>query len=203
MTGCRLLRSTLLAFVLTVLTALSAKAQIKSPGAHLRYGAEIDAHLVVQWDHEPRWHDEGIGLGVHFAIPLVDNGPITTINNSLAIAFGLDWAHFGDSCELRGFESYDDCSANDFWVPVVAQWNFYFSKTISAFPELGLGIQHSRWDAGYCRRGGDYFRCDDGGSDTDVELVMWLGVRFHLQDSFALTLRLGTPSLLLGAAFYL
>ena len=40
-------------------------------------------------------------------------------------------------------------------------------------------------------------------NDTDVELVMWLGVRFQLQDTFALTLRLGTPSLLLGASFYL
>jgi hypothetical protein len=206
MTGYRLLQGTLLAFVLTALTGASAKAQIKSPGAHLRYDAEVDAHLVVQWAHEPSWHDEGLGLGVHVAIPVIENGPVTTINNSLAVAFGLDWAHFGDSCELRGVPDDDDCSANDFWLPVVAQWNFYFSKTISAFPELGLAIQHSRWDAGYCRQpNGNYVYCDDsdGDSDTDVELVMWLGVRFHLAETFALTVRLGTPSLLLGATFYL
>jgi len=137
------------------------------------------------------------------AIPVIDNGPVTTINNSLAVAFGLDWAHFGDSCDLPGVAD-DDCSANDFWFPVVAQWNFYFTKVVSAFPELGLAIQHSSWDSEYCRQGnGNYVRCDDGGSDTDVELVMWLGVRFQLQDTFALTLRLGTPSLLLGASFNL
>jgi hypothetical protein len=203
MTGYRLLLSALLALPLAVLTGASAKAQIKQPGAHLRYGAEVDAHLVVQWEHEPHWHDEGLGLGVHVAIPVIDNGPVTTINNSLAVAFGLDWAHFGDSCDLQGVDD-DDCSANDFWLPVVAQWNFYFTKTISAFPELGLAIQHSSWDSEYCRQGnGNYVRCDDGGSDTDVELVMWLGVRFQLQDTFALTVRLGTPSLLLGASFYL
>jgi hypothetical protein len=204
MTDYRLLQSALLAFAVAVLMAASAKAQINRPGAHLRYGAEVDAHLVVQWEDEPIWHDEGLGLGVHVAIPVIDNGPVTTINNSLAVAFGLDWANFGDTCELPGTESDDDCSANDFWLPVVAQWNFYFSKTISAFPELGLAIQHSRWDSGFCRRNnGDYVRCEDSGSDTDVELVMWLGVRFHLQDTFALTLRIGTPSLLLGASFYL
>ena len=203
MTGYRLLQTTLLALVLTVLTGAAAKAQIKSPGAHLHYDAEVDAHLVVQWAHELHWHDEGIGLGVHVAIPVIDNGPVTTINNSLAVAFGLDWAHFGDSCDLPGVAD-DDCSANDFWFPVVAQWNFYFTKVVSAFPELGLAIQHSSWDSEYCRQGnGNYVRCDDGGSDTDVELVMWLGVRFQLQDTFALTLRLGTPSLLLGASFNL
>jgi hypothetical protein len=203
MTNYPLRASALLAFVLTVLTGASAKAQIKSPGAHLRYGTEVDAHLVVQWEHEPSWHDEGIGLGVHVAIPVIDNGPVNTINNSLAVAFGLDWAHFGDSCDLPGIDD-DDCSANDFWLPVVAQWNFYFSKTISAFPELGLAIQHTRWDSDYCEQNnGDYVLCGDSGSDTDVELVMWLGVRFHLQDTFALTLRIGTPSLLLGASFYL
>ena len=26
------------------------------------------------------------------------DGPVTTINNSLAIGFGLDWAHFDDAC---------------------------------------------------------------------------------------------------------
>jgi hypothetical protein len=206
MTGYRLRQSALLSLVFGFLAVASAKAQIKSPGAHLRYDAEVDAHLVVQWAHQPRWHDDGLGLGVHVAIPVIESGPVTTINNSLAVAFGLDWAHFGDSCELRGVQDDDDCSANDFWLPVVAQWNFYFSKTISAFPELGLAIQHSRWESGYCQQpNGDYVYCDDrdGHSDTDVELVLWLGVRFHLADTFALTVRIGTPSLLLGASFYL
>ena len=184
-----------------------AQAEIGSPGNHLRYSAEIEPHLVVQWNDEPWWDDDGLGLGLRATIPVIENGPVTSINNSLGIGFGLDWANFDDACWGPGPRPRvvgDDCSANDFWIPVVVQWNFFFSDLISAFPELGLGIQHSRWDGDWCGGGRDLYLCGDGDrSDTDVELVFWLGVRFHLADSFALTLRLGTPSLLLGASFFL
>ncbi|HMI92836.1 MAG TPA: hypothetical protein VK509_15785 [Polyangiales bacterium] len=189
--------------VCCLLSAGAAQAQIKSPGAHESYSAELEPHLVVQWHDEPYWDDEGFGLGLRASFPVIDNGPITTINNSLAIGVGLDWAHFDDACDIYNINlNDDDCSANDFWVPVVLQWNFFFSKLVSAFPELGLAVQHSSWDVGICRRGNNnYYRCDD--DDTDIELVLWLGVRFHVADNFAITLRLGTPSLLLGASFFL
>ena len=183
------------------LLASAAQAQIKNPGAHEDYSAELEPHLVVQWVDEPAWDDEGLGLGLRASFPVMDNGPVTTINNSLAIGVGLDWAHFDDACAPANFDWDDDCSANDFWIPVVVQWNFFFSELVSAFPELGLGIQHSRWDVGICRRGNNVYQCDD--DDTDVELVLWLGVRFHVADGFAITLRLGTPSLLVGASFFL
>jgi hypothetical protein len=56
----------------------------------------------------------------------------------------------------------------------------------------------NRGNARFCAN--DY---DDGDGDIDIELVLWLGVRFHLARSFALTLRLGTPSILLGASFFM
>lgn len=189
-----------------LLVASSASAQIDRPGNHPKYGAEIEPHLVVQWDDEPWWDDDGIGLGLRATIPIMENGPVRTINNSLGIGFGLDWAHFDDACWGPGGRPnvLDDCSADDFWLPLVVQWNFFFSDLISAFPELGLGIQHTRWDGDWCGGGRDLYLCSRGdSSDTDVELLLWLGVRFHLADSFALTLRLGTPSLLLGASFFL
>jgi hypothetical protein len=75
---------------------------------------------------------------------------------------------------------------------------------VSAFPELGLGIQHTRYDdVAFCINNGPNRFCRNGGSDTDLELLLWLGVRFHLSQAFAITLRLGTPSLLLGASFFL
>ena len=192
----------LLLIACLLLFATTASAQIKQPGAHESYSAELEPHLVVQWSDEPAWDDEGFGLGLRASFPVVDNGPVTTINNSLAIGVGLDWAHFDDACNIGNLNLNDDCSANDFWIPVVVQWNFFFSKLISAFPEIGLGIQHSRWDIGVCRVGNNFVRCDDE-SDTDVELVLWLGVRFHVASGVAITLRLGVPSLLLGASFFL
>jgi hypothetical protein len=201
------LAGTLIGCAALLSVASSVHAQIGNPGNHLDYSVELEPHLVVQWEDEPWWDDDGIGVGLRATIPVIDNGPVTSINNSLGIGFGLDWAHFDDACWGPGPRPRvigDECSADDFWVPVVVQWNFFFSDLVSAFPELGLGIQHSRWDGDWCGGGRDLYRCGDGDrSDTDVDLVLWLGVRFHLADHFALTLRIGTPSLLLGASFFL
>jgi hypothetical protein len=203
---CRFQRLLVALFVssCTWLVATSGYAQIDRPNGHAHYAVEVEPHLVVQWSDQPAWNSDGIGVGLRGSIPVMQDGPVTTINNSLALGFGLDWAHLGSNCYGPGPNPGParNCSANDFWVPLVVQWNFYFSDLISAFPELGLGIQHTSWDGAYCSRGGRTVFCN-GGGHTDVNLVLWLGVRFHLSRAFALTLRLGTPSLLLGASFFL
>jgi len=186
------LSSILLFAVVAVSLSSVAEAQIDRPGAHVSYSAEVEPHLVLQ-----HTDDDGIGVGVRASFPVIDNGPVRTINNSLALGVGFDWSHWDDECP----GPFDDCDGNDFWIPLVVQWNFFFSDLISAFPELGIGLEYETWEEDYldCRRG-DW--CDDDG-DLDVELVLWLGVRFHLAREVALTVRLGTPSILIGASFFL
>ena len=58
-----------------------------------------------------------------------------------------------------------------------------------AMETIRTDIEQTLTDAGYQR--------------VDVEFVLWLGVRFHLAREFALTVRLGTPSILIGASFFL
>jgi hypothetical protein len=181
----------------------SASAQIRSPRSHSHYGVELEPHLVVQWADEPYWNDTGIGVGLRASIPVLQDGPISTINNSLAVGFGLDWAHF-DGCGPFN----DLCDANDFWIPLVLQWNFFLTRAISIFGELGLALQYSKLDwAGdiprNCARVNGVNVCSNDVDDLDVELVLWLGARFALSDNVAFTLRLGTPSLLLGVSFFL
>jgi hypothetical protein len=186
--------SSLLFITLGALTlASTARAQIDRQGAHLKYRAEVEPHLVLQ-----HTDDDGVGIGIRASFPIIDNGPVTTINNSLALGIGFDWSHWDDECP----GPFDDCDGNDFWIPFVVQWNFFFSDLISAFPELGFALEYETWDEDYgpfCR-GNDY--CDDDG-DIDVELVLWLGVRFHLAREVALTVRLGMPSILIGVSFFL
>ena len=145
----------------------------------------------------------GMGTSEELLQTAIALGPkIESINNNMGIGFGLDWAHFGDACyNVRGeFRNWrGDCSMNDFWLPVVWNWSFFFSDLISAFIEPGLAIEHTRWDGGLCN--GDF--CPYGKNDTDLEFVLWLGVRFHLSDEFALVIRLGHPSLNFGPAFLL
>jgi hypothetical protein len=192
-----------LAVAALLLAASSASAQIRSPRSHNLYGVELEPHLVVQWADEPWWDDTGVGVGFRASIPVLANGPIDSINNSLAVGFGLDWAHF-DGCGPFN----DVCDANDFWIPLVLQWNFYLTRSISLFGEFGLALQYSTldWDGpvpGNCARINGVDICNDDVDDLDIELVLWLGARFSLSENVALTLRLGTPSLLLGVSFYL
>jgi len=168
------------------------------------YDVELEPHLVLQWTRGPYWRDDGIGVGLRASVPVLDNGPIKNFPNNLAIGFGLDWVHFDDCGGYGG-----DCGADSFLVPVVLQWNFWLTDWLSLFPEFGIAIEHATWDwagPGDCRSGPGPRRgpvdCVDG-SDTDVELVLWLGARFALSRNVALTLRLGTPSVLFGVSFFL
>lgn len=169
-----------------------ASAQINTPGRHPRYTAELEPHLVWQWTGDERARNDGIGMGFRASIPLLQDGPVSTINNSLAISFGLDWAYFPECYD------YGDCSENDFWVPVVAQWNFYLTQVISIFPEFGLGFRNAIIDYDSPCRGNN---CR--GSALEVHPVLWFGARFRLAEAVALTLRLGTPSLQLGVSLFI
>lgn len=188
-----------------VALATPAAAQIKQPGAHPHYAVDLEPHFLVQWDGRYA-SDEGFGLGLRATIPVVDNGPIPKINNTLGVGFGLDWAHFSDGCwgpwDGPGRPDWDgyDCSENDFWLPVAAQWNFFFTPVFGAFTELGLGMQYSRWSwDGPCAGG----RCEYDEDDFDVEPLFAVGPRFVLADSFAIVARIGWPYFSVGASFFL
>ncbi|MBN1606524.1 MAG: hypothetical protein JW940_07810 [Polyangiaceae bacterium] len=198
---------------LAVSVALASPAQaasvIKRPGLHPNYDVEIEPHLLVQWAQSP-WGQDGFGPGVRFDIPLFDNGPIDTINNNMAIGFGMDWAIFDDVCGWywrywyrdnvpAGYAAYD-CTAHALSFPVVLQWNFFLTDKISVFGEPGLTIQHFWWDSDYCDDYTDY-RCND--SDTDLDIAFWGGGRFLVGDTVSIIARLGTPYVSVGVGFLL
>jgi hypothetical protein len=213
-----LLSAAIVALLLSFL-ARDAGAQIKEPDHHPKYGVELEPHFVAQWA-EPFWGGTGIGAGLRVSIPVIDNGPITTINNSLAIGFGFDWAHFSGACwdwwgpwRLPGprppgappppppadYYAYN-CSGNSVRFPAVAQWNFFFTKVVSVFAEAGLGVEYATWTADYpCAAG----VCRPTGHDLFVEPLFFVGPRFILSDAFAITLRLGWPYLSAGVSFLL
>jgi hypothetical protein len=188
----------LLSFMIALAACISvtghAAAQVKSAGRHLRYGVELEPHLVWQWNGDEIARSDGIGMGFRASIPILQDGPVPTINNSLAITFGFDWAHFPECYDYRY------CSEDDFWVPVAVQWNFYLTPRFSLFPEFGLGFRDAVLAYDYdepCRGRG----CR--GYSLEVHPVLWFGARFLLSDYIALVFRLGTPSLQLGVSFFI
>jgi hypothetical protein len=189
-----LLSISLVALCLSVLLVSQAHAQvIRNPGAHNRYSVELEPHGLVQWDVDPT-NDAGFGLGMRASIPILDNGPVTTINNSLAIGFGVDWAYADDVCRPDRGGVYDDCDAHNITFPLVVQWNFFFTDVVGAFVELGLGIQYQTWDYGP----GDY---DD--DDIEPEFFFLIGPRFTVGKTVAIPLRIGWPYFSVGVSFLL
>jgi hypothetical protein len=179
------------------MAAQPVRAQISEPGHHAHYSVELEPHLVWQWTDNEAAYDDGVGLGFRASIPIMQDGPVPSINNNLALSFGMDWAHFGGDCRVFGYGG--DCSEDDIWIPVTLQWNFFLTPSISIFPELGLGFRDALFDFNYDQCNGHNCRR----SDLEVHLVMWFGARFRLTNQIALVLRLGTPSLQFGVSFNL
>ena len=185
-----------------------ASAQIKQPGAHSRYSAELEPHLIVQWNEYAPCSNSGFGPGLRATIPFLDNGPIPKINNNMGIGFGLDWAHSGISSNCAAYYRngvyYGNGYTADIWsIPVVVQWNFFLLPKVSVFGEAGIVLQHRRYNSDYggdCARNNNY--CSFG-SDNGADAAFAVGGRFLVSDSVGFLLRVGYPYLSVGVSILL
>jgi hypothetical protein len=190
-----------------VLAANGARADdtIKHAGEHPKYPVEIEPHGLWGWRHYYYTPDDGFGLGVRFAIPVVDNGFIPSINNSVAISFGADWLHYaGATCYYYGLPPngpgpcYALGDANYLLFPVAMQWNFFVAQRWSVFGEPGLAIYHGFFD--YCNNVPPGTRCATP-TQTGIDFAFYAGGRFHFGDHAALTMRIGYPTFSVGVSF--
>jgi hypothetical protein len=213
MSGCRLQSAFRLVVVCAVIVAVglvsrSASAEdmiIKRPGDHPTYSVEVEPHLAAAV-FLPRAGSNGIGIGGRFTIPIVKNGFISTINNSVGIGFGVDWIHF-NGCYRYWGNPWSCPDFNAFWFPVVMQWNFFLSTHWSVFGEPGLALSYNSWGA--C----DNFYIDDRGRRIDYNcgaapsrfgldpFILFVGGRYHFSETVALTMRIGWPYASIGVSF--
>lgn len=185
------------AFAALTVCPANAQAQVKQPGAHPLYSVELEPHILVQHSHDWRGENQGVGVGIRASVPIIDNGPIRTINNSFAIGFGLDWTRFSD-CDGRVND--DDCNVNQVWIPVVAQWNFFLTPVISVFGEPGIALVHRSLSYNQNCISIDDDECSDDYFDP-FHPVFYAGARFLFSRNIGLVVRLGTPSVSVGATF--
>jgi hypothetical protein len=178
----------------------SAQSTIKQPGQRPHYSFEAEPHLLLGAFDPPGWpRGSGFGAGFRGTVELVSNGFVKTINNSVGITFGFDWVRypygdFGGVCtrftggpngtrictEVDGGSSGRDI----FYLPVAMQWNFWLARRWSVFGEPGL--------LPYVH---------DGRLGISP-IAFYAGGRFHFSDQISLTLRIGYPTLSLGASFF-
>jgi hypothetical protein len=168
---------------------LTASAQIKSPGAHADYRVELEPRLDIAFF---RYGGAGYGrfnsrdsfyfgsaeagAGFNVAIKIVDPGFIPKLNNTVSIAFGVDFT----SCQF--------CTRSSFRVynPVTLKWAFYFDPKFSAFADLGFML-----------------RTDGFYKEVYPDFVAELGARYHINQHVALSARIGYPFFTFGPSFFL
>ena len=192
-----------LAFVLAVIVPVQARADdtIKHPGDHPNYAVELEPHLVLG-GYDNLFPGTGFGVGGRFSIPIVQNGFVPSINNSVAITFGLDFLHYGSNCGYGPRDLTYSCSANYLYFPIAMQWNFFVAQKWSVFGEPGLFIYHGFFDS-YCPpnpNGGCY---DLGYTATSVRPAFYVGGRYHFNEKVSLTMRIGYPTISVGVSWFL
>ena len=169
---------------------------IKNPGDHPRYTIELEPHIVLGFIEPPGYAaGTGFGAGFRASIPIVRNGFVPSINNSVAICFGMDFARYGRGDYCVDGERLPDCDRrraagfNEFYFPVVLQWNFFLSRNWSVFGEPGVALNYHAWD---------------GPRALDIDpFIFFLGGRYHFSDKVTLTMRIGYPAFSVGCSFLL
>lgn len=107
--------------------AAADQSRIKQPGVHPDYHFEAEPHFMFGVRPPGPAAGQGFGPGFRGTVVLVDNGFVTSINDSVGIGFGFDWIAFSNK-------------ATSVWVPIVMQWNFWLSDHWSVFGEPGFGF---------------------------------------------------------------
>lgn len=172
---------------LAISVPAAADDTIKHPGDHPDYGVELEPHALLGFGDV--YAGGAFGIGGRASIPIVQNGFIQSINNSVAISFGLD-VMFYQSCYYHG-----SCSATYIDLPVAMQWNFFVAQRWSVFGEPGLYLYH-----GFLPDCPPGITCPTA---TGVYPAIYVGGRYYLSDSVSLTMRVGFPAFSFGASFFL
>jgi hypothetical protein len=192
------------ALVLVSPASATAQSIIERPGLHEPYRVELEPHLLLGAFVPPGdGTGAGLGGGLRASLVVVDKGFVPTINDSVAIGFGIDGLHYfgngnvtGGTCSryVAGAGGMRVCSevsgvrggsSNYVFFPAVMQWNFFLTRRWSVFGEPGLALY---WF--------DY-------SSVGVTPTLFAGGRYHFSDRVTLTMRIGYPTFSVGLSILL
>ena len=194
--------------ILSVGSAALAQSVIRNPGQHPDYVAELEPHLAIgPFDPPGDSIGTGFGAGLRATIPIVKNGFVSTINNSVGITFGLDYLHYwgGDiaigpcSYWVPGPNNTRICThvagptsgpSNYVFLPIALQWNFWLHEQFSVFGEPGFVIYHRKAEF-------------EPSGNVGLAPMLDVGGRWHFSKVASLTFRFGYPTFALGVSFFL
>ncbi|MFO0575410.1 MAG: hypothetical protein U1A78_15565 [Polyangia bacterium] len=129
----------------------------------------------------------GVGPGFQLLFPILQNGPIPSINNALYLGVFTDFMFHGDyygDYDLRyGFFSLP--------IGVLVQWRFYLFEILSVYANLGAGFWpwFFRDDHFYYRGGGVLLRGFP---------LFELGLNLHFTKNIGMNFEFGYPAARIG-----
>jgi len=157
-------------------SAQHAGVSIKRPFGGVR---PMELNLHAGLSH----HGPGPAAGMRVAIPLVDNGFVSSIDNAIYFTIGGDLLF--ERC-FGGCGGERDRYGVAFAVPLTGRWQFNFTPRWSAYGEVGPNIYvHSGWLG---RRGSPGV-----GHVPGAWVAAAVGGKWHFAPSTSLTLSLGAP----------
>ena len=105
----------------------SGESVVRKPGG-LMDASEHDRPSMLSFFLElPYYGGFGLGAGARYTLPLLKNGFISNLNDSVELEFGADgWFSF------YGFWALG--------VPVEGRWTFHITPEFSAYGKVGVGL---------------------------------------------------------------
>lgn len=152
-----------------LLIGSASQAAAQSSANHIS-GVRPEAHIALGGHGD-------LGAGFRVDIPIVPEGFIRGADDEFALSPGLD-------IQFVNFDHHEDDDDVLFIPQLATQWNFYFPRGWSIFPELGAAFVIGSRHRGYHHHGDDFH----------IDALVAFGARYHFSDRNALVMRLGFPS---------
>jgi hypothetical protein len=157
---------------LSFLDSAHAQAQADTDGDDRSIqGARPELHMSLGGHGD-------FGAGFRVDLPIVPSGFLRNGRDEFALSPGMD-------VQFVDFAQDDEDDDDLLLLPQLAtQWNFYFPRGWSIFPELGLAVVIGDDDHGY----------DDDNGGVHVDALAAFGARRHFTERTALVMRAGWPN---------
>jgi hypothetical protein len=158
------------------------KSAVRQPGGLLDRSSQERSPMLSFFGILPWWYGFGAGVGARYTLPIVPNGFINEVNDSVELEFGGDvwFANYGFGNLDVGYTGLA--------IPAEGRWTFHITPKFSAYAKVGVGLVTRFWNDDV----------NDNFAKTGLYFDSTLGALYELNDSLSLRAEAGYAGLKAG-----